>query len=381
MGENETAAIGYATSASLFFVLTILFLSRWRNRSQSQVLAMATFASTVWAGALSFQSAGLLDYAYLTASLEWIRHIFWIVALTFVLRNLDKSGKTDLVAKRYAILLPLVAVALFWLYRNRVVAPLSDILLIVIGLVLCTVVVVLSEQIYRNAPADSGSGLKYFCLSVVGTFIYDDVMYGWSYVEQGIPSNAWAARGFANAIFIVPLAYSVKRTFRLSLDTIFPRQILFYSFALAGISVFLAVVIAGDVIIRTFGGDWTDVARIVLIVGALALGATLLLSAPVRARTRVFLMKSLFRYKYDYRREWLRFIGTLSESGPEHVPTTAIRAVAQIVNSPSGIAWARQQDEEDYLPVGSWRCAMPILSSIKRDSSLIRFLENRQLLF
>ena len=370
--------MGYAISAGLFLILTVLFLSRWRNRSQSQILAIATIASFVWSTALSFQSAGVLNNAYLTASLEWIRHILWIIALTVVLRNIDASRKTEQVARRYALLLPLVAGALFWVYQNRLIAPLSDTLIVVIGLVLCTIVVVLSEQIYRNAPADSRSGLKYFCLAVIGTFLYDAVMFGWSYVEREIPSDAWAARGFVNALFVVPLAYSVKRTFRLSLDTIFPRQILFYSFALAGVSVFFAVVIAGDVIIRTFGGDWTDVARIVLVVGALSVGATLLLSASVRARTRVFLMKSLFRYKYDYRREWLRFIGTLSESGPEHVPTTAIRAVAQIVNSPGGIAWARQQDEKNYLPVGTWRCAMPSTSVIRESSSLIRFLKDRQ---
>ena len=157
-----------------------------------------------------------------------------------------------------------------------------------------------------------------------------------------------------------------------------PRQILFYSFALVGIGAFLGLLIAGDYLIRTFGSTWADVGRIVFLAGALAVGATLMLSASVRARARVFLLKTLFRYKYDYRREWLRFIGTLSESGPEHVPTTAIRAVAQIVNSPGGIAWARLQDEEYYLPVGSWRCAMPILSSMTPNSSLIRFLNDRQ---
>ena len=141
---------------------------------------------------------------------------------------------------------------------------------------------------------------------------------------------------------------------------------------------FFAVLLAGDYFIRWYGGTWVDVGRIVFLVGALVVGAILALSASVRARARVFLLKTLFRYKYDYRREWLRFIGTLSESGPEHVPTTAIRAVAQIVNSPGGIAWARHQDEESYLPVGSWRCVVPILSSVKQNSGLIRFLKDRQ---
>jgi len=378
MDADDIAAIGYAVAAGLYFLLTALLVSRWRNRSQSQVLGLATLATTVWAAGLAAQSSGVLPIAYLATVLEWVRGLIWIIVLTMVLRNLDISGRTERVAIRYALLLPAVAIVLFALYRSRSPEHLSDVLLVVGGLVLTAVVLVLAEQIYRNAPVDSRSGLKYFCLAVVGMFLYDMGMYAWSFVERVIPEDAWAARGYVNALFIVPLAYSIQRSFRLSLDALLPRQILFYTFTLAGIGAFLTVVIAGDYFIRTYSATWTDVGRILFLVGALAFGATLLLSASVKARARVFLLKTLFRYKYDYRREWLRFIGTLSESGTEHVPTTAIRAVAQIVNSPGGMAWARQQDEETYLPVGSWRCVMPILSSIKQRSSLIRFLNDRQ---
>jgi len=378
MDAGNIAAIGYAVAAGLFLVLTGLLLSRWRNRSQSQVLAIATFASTVWAGTLAAQSSGVLSVAYLATSLEWIRDIGWIIALTMVLRDLDESRRTERVAIRYALLLPVVGIVLFALYRSRSVEPLSDVLFVVGGLVFSAVLLVLAEQIYRNAPVDSRSGLKYFCLAVVGMFLYDTAMYGWSLVERAITPDAWAARGYVNALLVVPLAYSVKRTFRLSLDTLLPRQIFFYTFALAGISAFLVVLLAGDYFIQTYGGTWAAVGRIVFLVGAFAVAATLLISASLRARARVFLLKLLFGYKYDYRREWLRFIGTLSESSPEQVPTTAIRAVAQIVNSPGGIAWARQQDEESYLPVGSWRSDMPILLSVDRHSSLIRFLKDRE---
>lgn len=378
MGADDIAAIGYAIAAGLFLVLTALLLSRWRNRSKSQVLAIATFASTIWAGTLALQSGDVLAVPFLAMSLEWLRDVSWIVALTMVLRSLDASGRTERVAIRYAFLLPAVAFVVFALYRSRSAGPLSEVFLVVGGLLFSIVPLVLTEQIYRNAPADSRSGLKYFCLATIGMFSYDTAMYAWALIERSIVVDAWAARGYFNGIMVVPMAYSVQRTFRLSLEALLPRQILFYSFALAGISAFLAVLIGGDHLIRRYGGTWADVGRIVFLAGGVSVGAALLLSASVRARARVFLLKSLFRYKYDYRREWLRFIGTLSDSGTEHVPTTAIRAVAQIVDSPGGIAWARQQDEENYLPVGSWRCDMPILSSVPQHSSLIRFLKDRQ---
>ncbi len=157
MYAENIAAVGYALAAGLFFALTALLLSRWRNRSQSQVLAIATFSSTVWAGALAAQSSGLLTVAFLATLLEWLRNICWVIALTMVLRGLDDSRRTERVAIRYALLLPAVGVVLFALYRSRSLDALSDVLLVVGGLVLSAVLLVLAEQIYRNSPADSRS--------------------------------------------------------------------------------------------------------------------------------------------------------------------------------------------------------------------------------
>ena len=167
MDADNIAAIGYFLAAVLFLGLTTLLLSRWRNRSQSQVLAIATFASTAWAGALAVQSSGVFSIAYVAVSLELLRSIFWIIAMTMVLRGLDTSRRMERVAIRYAMLLPAIAIVLFALFRSRSVEPLGNVLLVVSGLSLSAVLLVLTEQTYRNAPVDSRSGLKYFCLAVV----------------------------------------------------------------------------------------------------------------------------------------------------------------------------------------------------------------------
>jgi putative PEP-CTERM system histidine kinase len=115
------------------------------------------------------------------------------------------------------------------------------------------------------------------------------------------------------------------------------------------------------------------------IIAAVVLAAIAFAVIPsLRARLRVHFLKFFSRYKYDYRKEWLRFIATLSSGGGEQVHTIAVRAVAQIVNSPGGIVWARTPDEDVYDPVGSWECDIPPRSSVPRSASLIRFLERRQ---
>ena len=62
---------------------------------------------------------------------------------------------------------------------------------------------------------------------------------------------------------------------------------------------------------------WYEIAEVVLAAALLVFVVVMVVSPPLRARTRVLLRKRLFTYKYDYRREWLRFIGTLSVSGEE----------------------------------------------------------------
>lgn len=124
--------------------------------------------------------------------------------------------------------------------------------------------------------------------------------------------------------------------------------------------------------------DWTSIAIYAGSAAVIGFAIILALSRTVRGRVRVFLTKLFFRYKYDYRKEWLRFIGILSQAGLEHVPRTAVRAVAPIVNSPGGIVWTQENEESDYVPVGAWRCDLPIGQAISRSSSLIAFLSSRQ---
>ena len=118
---------------------------------------------------------------------------------------------------------------------------------------------------------------------------------------------------------------------------------------------------------------------VIVALAAIALAAVVVAAVPsLRAQLNVHLLKRFGRYKYDYRREWLRFIATLSSAESEQVHNVAVRAVAQIVKSPGGIVWARPSDESFYVPVGSWGCDIPPRSSVPESSSLIRFLERRE---
>ena len=144
------------------------------------------------------------------------------------------------------------------------------------------------------------------------------------------------------------------------------------------IAVYVVLVAIGHHYVQTYGGSWSQVGGIVLIIAAIMAAAIVLASARIRARVRVILTKTFLQYKYDYRKEWLRFISTLSKSGLEDVGAAAVRAVAQIVNSPGGVVWIQERGSDDYVPAGSWRRSIHHSAPLGAESGLVRFLQDRQ---
>jgi putative PEP-CTERM system histidine kinase len=378
METTEIAAVGYAFAMTVLALLTVLLLIRWKSSRASHLLAAASGATVVWGATLALQSLGYVQLPVITVFVEWLRYLAWLFALIAILRRIDRSRVSRRVPPRYWLILFLFIGIPLMYYLVQSTGPLAHTAVVGVGFLLSALILSTTEQIYRNAPVDSVSELNYFCVAVAGMFAYDFLICVSIIAGISVGAEYWAARGYVSTIFSVPLGVGIWRTFRLSFDVQFPRQIIFYTFSLTAIGIYVAIIVIGHHYIRVYGGSWSEVGGIVFVVGAVTFVAVLLASASTRARVRVFLMKTFFPYKYDYRKEWLRFISTLTESGVDKVPATAVRAVAQIVNSRGGIVWIQEQDGEAYLPVGSWRCEIPTMLPIDRDSGLVRFLKNRQ---
>jgi putative PEP-CTERM system histidine kinase len=117
----------------------------------------------------------------------------------------------------------------------------------------------------------------------------------------------------------------------------------------------LSIGIAGEVL-RDIGVTWGPVLEITLVFGSLVLVAVVFTSGRARSELRWFLIQNFFRSRYDYRKVWLSFIGTLSNpsfSG-EQLRVRIIRAVADTVDSPAGSLWLRDSDDTAFAPVASW---------------------------
>ena len=378
MEINELASLGYAIATLVFAILAVSMTTLWSDRPKAGFVALACGATAIWAALQTVGALGYLNDPIILLVIEWVRNLAWLTALASILRDLTESRKLEEIALRYGTMF-LVATAIFvayyWITTGE---TLSMVATVGGGIALSALIVILAEQVYRSAPFDARSSLKYLCLGIGGIYLYDFFIFGLTVVNTEMGNNQWAARGFVTALFALPLGTAAKRSFRLSLDAYVPRQIIFYSFGAIAAGVFIVVVMLGDYYVKTYAGTWGDAVRIVLLVAAMMALAVGFISATARARVRVFLTKSFFQYKYDYRKEWLRFIATLSGSERENVANMAVRAVTQIANSPGGAVWVIEEERKNYMPIGAWGMAMPVMATVHRDSRLVRFLKKQQ---
>jgi putative PEP-CTERM system histidine kinase len=193
---------------------------------------------------------------------------------------------------------------------------------------------------------------------------------------------SWQARGLVAALAVPMIAIAAWRNPAWSASLYVSRHVIFYSATIVGVGAYLLLMAFGAHWVGTRGGAWGQVAQLVFLAGASAVLLAVIASSSLRRRLRVFVNQHFYRDKYDYRLEWLRFIQTLSmpREGAD-ARENAVRAMAQIINSPSGVLYLRSADDEVFVPVATWpesetgnrRC-----QPLPPQDSLVAFLRESQ---
>ena len=372
--------ISYLTGGLLFLALALLLVTSWRGRLQGALLLTAALASFVWCSILAYASLEGAEVPFrVLYSAEVLRDAVWLIFLAKLL----SFGFRATVTWRARYLMHGSWVAVLVLGMLPVIGEMPEgpdgvVRYHVAGLLMLALLgLVLVEQLYRNADAAQRWALKFLCLGVGGMFFYDLILYANALMFLQLDRDLWDARGAINAMAAPLIAVSAARNPQWSLDVFVSRRFMFYGTTLVGAGLLLLLMAASGYYIRLYGGEWGTVAQVVVL-SASALGLlAVLFSGQVRARIKVFLSKHFYNYKYDYRDEWLRFIGTLAEGEPgPAVRQRVIQALAQIVDGTNGRLWMRGEDENgDFVYAADWNRAPPI-EIIGSDDPLIVFLRS-----
>ena len=220
----------------------------------------------------------------------------------------------------------------------------------------------LLEQFFRNSNENELWSSKHLCVGLGILFAYDFFMYAEALLFRQLDANLWQARGVVITMGAILMAVSLSRTEReepqpATRSLYLSRHVAFHSLTLMASGIYLICMALAAYFIRYLGGSWGGVLQIAFLCAAGLVLAVLLFSGQIRARTRVWLSKNFFSYKYDYRMEWLQFTQTLA-SGDADVPLNITCAIADLAKSPAGLLWARSEGNH-YSLAARWEMPDP----------------------
>jgi len=357
----------YLIAAAAFLAGTALLGVGWRGQRTGALLILATTVSVLWSTFLAYT-----EWRH-TVAINWVlmaeilRYGAWLVFLS----ALSGVGLRGLRVAAHAIWIPLALYCLWPLtgLPRTTALPFSVNVPLVGVLVLALTGVVFLEQIYRNVQPEQRWALKFLVIALGLSFAYDIFLYSYAVLYWQFNISAWAARGFIDALLVPLLVVAAARNPQWSLEVGVSRRAVFYSTSLLVVAFYIIATSIGGYYVRLYGGDWGRVAEITLVCFALLVVLLITFSGQARSHLRVFLNKNFFSFRHDYREEWLRLSTTLSASDTE-LPLRAVRAMAQIMDSPGGALFTRS-DADEFVPEACWN--MPTPAGLKLPSCLPAF--------
>lgn len=379
--------LGYATAGACFLFLSLLTITSRQRPRLKYTFVTASLLSTLWAGAAAHQAV-FDGSAILVQLLEPLRDLAWFGFLFIVLSvACQPNAQISLRLRKAFSWIVAFTAGLLFIVSYRHVLPASAAITdgnLYAGHVLMSVgVLVLLEQLCRNSLSELRRGVKYLCMGMGSMYAYDFILYSDAMLFHQITPLLWDARGFIHAIVAPVIGIAILRKLERPdaaaiQNNLVSRRLVFHTTALLGTGLYLLIMGTGSYYVRIYAGDWGIVAQTAFLFASGLMLAILLFSGQLRAWLRVIISKHFLDYKYDYREEWLRFMRHLFAGQPDsHLRERTIQAIAQIVKSPGGILWWRQ-DNGQFDSVARWNMDGPAPKVGAADSALLQILEQHE---
>jgi putative PEP-CTERM system histidine kinase len=350
--------------AGLAYSLLVLRVAQVKSRQVQTAQAnglviFALLASALW-GWLGLSANLLGDARWLLLSrwMDSLRYAGWFAFLLVLLRQ-GVAPQTAANRTRMALIAVLLVAAgmlmelqafatdgasdlvLRWIRLDWMMTP-------VLGLVLL-------EQVFRNATEDSRWNIKPLCIGLGGIFAFDIYVFSEAVMFSRVDADALSIRYSVHALVTPLLVLSMtRRKDWISKISISPKAA-FHSATLLMAGLYLLFMSAVGYYVRYFGGAWGRALQVGLVFFGLILLLVLAMSGALRASLRVYVGKHFFRYRYDYREEWLKFTNTLSHrSSPKEMGEQVIRGLAEMLESPAGALWLRDAGKHFFTQAAQW---------------------------
>ncbi len=361
----------YGGSAALYLALSALILIQMRLSRTGLLLVLAALASALWLGAVAV--ALPRPFGGFGGGLDLLRSVAWYAFLLHLYRR-SVPGRSQLtqafIVMGLVAVLVAAATVLVGHPGNPGFALWSAGIALRLGLAVCNILLI--ENLYFNASADTKWRITLPCIALGALSVYDVALSADAVLLSQISAPLFAGNAIAAAIVVPLLAVSAARNRSWQIDIHVSRTVVFHSATLIAAGVFLLGLAGAGEAIRYFNADWGGLAEISLVFAGFVTIAVLLSSGGTRQRVRRFIGDHFFSNRYDYRQEWMRCINTLSaQDAYVALHTRVIRAAAEIVDSPGGVLLLLEPTAAaNYRWAGSWN--MPALATpVMADDPLV----------
>ncbi|MEZ5679711.1 MAG: PEP-CTERM system histidine kinase PrsK [Erythrobacter sp.] len=239
---------------------------------------------------------------------------------------------------------------------------------------------VLVHNLYIGASTTSRSLLRWNSAALAGLWAFDLNYFTVSYIIGAVPEQIASIRGLAAGIIAVPFAFGFARS-AAGLEFRPSRAVTFRFLSLLVIGAYLILMLAVARWLDLLTGDLARLAQVGLVIAAGALALIWLPSPRLRGWLRVTAIKHLFKHRFDYRAEWIRFTHTIGRTGFDEtsLQERAIKALADITDSSAGLLLV--PDEYGALELAAkWHWQGEEISAPAAPSALSAILEREGLI-
>lgn len=368
----------YGLTALCYFALATHLLLRQKNvstDSAAKLLTAASAATAIWgAGGFIVAFVANATLREIHRGLDVLLYATWYMFLFALLRS-TPSRANDGSRWLAAVGVIVVVFGLGCLALLIATGPQPNLLrasqfaflaMVVFGLVLL-------EQLFRNATADSRWNIKPLGIGLGAAFVFDLYFHSNTLLFNRVDDTVYAVRGFAYA-FVAPLiTLTIVRARARKLKVALSQNAVFHTTTLVAVGLYLLAASAAGYYVRYWGGSWGGALQLAVLFAALVLLMLIAFSGTTRARLRVLVGKHFFRYRYDYREEWQKFTTALAaENSTNPMGQRAIRGLADMVESPAGLLWLKEPQGGRYVQRARWN--LPESSACEPENSpLMKF--------
>ncbi len=353
--------VGVVYTAFALHLLRLGYLSGKREWLKTTVFAALTFSALWgWFGLAFLATAGPL-FLVLSTLLDLLRYGGWYAFLLMLIwhdRSDHSSGGARSMIFTAVALMGFGLLALSFATLGISVWGDGARLILFSSMATSVFALVLLEQVFRNVNEDSLWNIKPLSLGLAVAFTFDLYLFSEAVLFNRVDNDALSIRGAVHVVVVPLLLLSMSRRRDWISKIQFSPKAAFHSATLLLAGIYLLFISSVGYYVRYFGGEWGRALQLGVVVVALIVLLVLAMSGSMRASLRVFLGKHFFRYRYDYREEWLKFTHTLSDrNSPQDMGQRVIRGLADMLESPGGGLWTKNKGESAFSQTARWNQA------------------------